>query len=192
MSKKFNTTLIKLTPIPIRMGVLVSPADLNTVPNIMVAVLARVGRYNMKKYSEARPRMAGSTCIHLGTNPASPSVSAVKKRPTTSTASTLCAEARLARSCSPAPRACEMYAKKPTPNAEIVEPMSQFTVVVEPTAAVAEVPRLLTMAVSMYCTAVCMSCSSMVGHASAATAAKSFLFILPFVAIYRCLSLIFS
>ena len=47
----------------------------------------------------------------------------------------------------------------------MVEPMSQFTVVVDPTAAVAAVPSAPTMAVSIYCTAVCISCSSMVGPA---------------------------
>ena len=36
-----------------------------------------------------------------------------------------------------------------------------------PTAAVAWVPKVPTMAVSIYCTAVCISSSSMVGHASA-------------------------
>ena len=44
-------------------------------------------------------------------------------------------------------------------------PTSQDTVEVAPTAAVACVPRDPTMAVSMYCTAVCISCSSMVGQA---------------------------
>ena len=43
--------------------------------------------------------------------------------------------------------------------------ISQLTVEVAPTAAVACVPREPTMAVSMYCTAVCISCSSMVGQA---------------------------
>ena len=55
------------------------------------------------------------------------------------------------------------------PKAETVLPISQLTVVVEPTAAVAEVPREPTMAVSIYCTAVCISCSSMVGQARAKT-----------------------
>ena len=45
--------------------------------------------------------------------------------------------------------------------------MSQPTVVVAPTAAMALVPRLPTIAVSIYCTTVCISCSSMVGHARA-------------------------
>ena len=45
-------------------------------------------------------------------------------------------------------------------------PMSQLTVLVAPTAAVAWVPSEPTMAVSIYCTAVCISCSSMVGQAS--------------------------
>ena len=54
--------------------------------------------------------------------------------------------------------------------ADTVLPMSQFTVTVQPTAAVAEVPREPTMAVSTYCTAVLMSCSSMVGQASVSTA----------------------
>jgi len=60
-----------------------------------------------------------------------------------------------------------MNERKPTDRAEIVLPMSQFTVVVDPTAAVACVPSEPTIAVSMYCTAVCISCSSMVGQASA-------------------------
>ena len=51
--------------------------------------------------------------------------------------------------------------------AEIELPMSQFTVVVAPTAAVAWVPKDPTMAVSIYWTAVCISCSSMVGQARA-------------------------
>ena len=87
----------------------------------------------------------------------------------TRTASTDWAAARRARAWSPAPRAWEMQARKPTPKAEIELPISQFTVVVEPTAAVAWVPRLPTMAVSIYCTAVCISCSSMVGQARAKT-----------------------
>ena len=49
----------------------------------------------------------------------------------------------------------------------MVLPISQFTVLVAPTAAVACVPRLPTMAVSIYCTAVCISISSIVGQASA-------------------------
>ena len=52
----------------------------------------------------------------------------------------------------------------------VVLPMSQLTVTVLPTAAVAPVPREPTMAVSMYCTAVCISCSSMVGQAREITA----------------------
>ena len=43
---------------------------------------------------------------------------------------------------------------------------SQPMVVVVPTAAMACVPRVPTMAVSIYWTADCMICSSMVGHAS--------------------------
>ena len=50
--------------------------------------------------------------------------------------------------------------------AEMVLPISQLTVLVAPTAAVAWVPIAPTMAVSIYCTAVCISSSSMVGHAS--------------------------
>ena len=51
--------------------------------------------------------------------------------------------------------------------AETVLPMSQLTVVVDPTAAVAAVPSEPTIAVSMYCTAVPRSCSNIVGHAKA-------------------------
>ena len=46
-------------------------------------------------------------------------------------------------------------------------PPIQPTVLVAPTAAVASVPSAPTMAVSMYCTSVCISSSSMVGHARA-------------------------
>ena len=58
-----------------------------------------------------------------------------------------------------------MNAKNPTATAEMVLPISQLTVVVAPTAAVASVPREPTLAVSIYWTAVCKSCSSIVGHA---------------------------
>ena len=51
-------------------------------------------------------------------------------------------------------------ARKPTPKAETVLPISQLTVTVLPTAAVAAVPSEPTIAVSMYCTAVWISCSS--------------------------------
>ena len=80
-------------------------------------------------------------------------------------ASTACAAARFAASRSPAPSAFAMKARKPTASAEVVEFRSQLMVVVEPTAAVACVPSAPTIAVSMYCTAVFISCSSMVGHA---------------------------
>ena len=60
-----------------------------------------------------------------------------------------------------------MKLRNPTPRAEMELFTSQLTVVVAPTAAVAWVPRLPTMAVSMYWTAVCKSCSSMVGQAKA-------------------------
>lgn len=53
------------------------------------------------------------------------------------------------------------------PSADTVLPISQLTVVVAPTAAVACAPRRPTMAASTYCTAVLISCSSMVGQASA-------------------------
>lgn len=43
--------------------------------------------------------------------------------------------------------------------------ISQFTETVLPTAAVACVPMEPTIAVSMYCTAVCIRCSSIVGQA---------------------------
>ena len=51
------------------------------------------------------------------------------------------------------------------PRAENVPPMSQFMVAVAPTAAVAAVPSEPTMAISIYCTAVSTSSSSMVGAA---------------------------
>ena len=50
-------------------------------------------------------------------------------------------------------------------NADIVLNTSQPIVVVEPTAAEASVPSEPTIAVSIYCTAVCITCSAMVGHA---------------------------
>ena len=79
---------------------------------------------------------------------------------------TACALICRAFSSLPAPKACEISARKPTPRAETVLPTSQFTVLVAPTAATARVPREPTMPVSIYCTAVCISCSSMVGQAS--------------------------
>ena len=45
-------------------------------------------------------------------------------------------------------------ARKPMPMDDTSPPMSQLTVPVQPTAAVAWVPRDPTIAVSMYCTAV--------------------------------------
>ena len=117
--------------------------------------------------------MGLSTCIQTGTRRLHPVVIAVKKRPTTMTASAACAEARRTMFASPAPRARAMTLRNPTPTAEIVQMMSQLIVVVAPTAAVAAVPSAPTMAVSIYCTAVCMSCSSIVGHASESTAGSS-------------------
>ena len=98
--------------------------------------------------------------------PLSDSVSAVKSVPVLSTTSTACMAARRAFWISPAPSAREMNARKPTLSADNVLLTSQLTVLVAPTAAVALVPSEPTMAVSIYCTAVCMSCSSMVGQAS--------------------------
>ena len=114
--------------------------------------------------------MEGSTCIQAGTKGLSPRVRAVKNSPVTSTASTDWPAARRARSPSPAPRAWEIVARKPMPKADTLLPTNQPTVAVEPTAAVAWVPRVPTMAVSIYCTAVCSSCSSMVGQARVSTA----------------------
>ena len=71
-----------------------------------------------------------------------------------------------AASRSPAPQALAISARKPTPKAEKVLPTNHAMVLVAPTAAVAWVPREPTMAVSMYWTAVCMTCSTMVGQAS--------------------------
>ena len=120
----------------------------------------------MKKYAEASGRMAASTCMSAGITPLRDSVSAVKSEPMHSTASTDCIAARRAFWVSPAPSARAMKARKPTLSAESELLTSQLTVLVEPTAAVALVPSAPTIAVSIYCTAVCMSCSSMVGHAS--------------------------
>ena len=97
----------------------------------------------------------------------------MKSTPSTSTASTDWAAARRARPSSPAPKAWEIWARKPTPKAETVLPISQLTVSVLPTAAVAAVPSEPTIAVSIYCTAVCSSCSSIVGQARENTAGSS-------------------
>ena len=64
-----------------------------------------------------------------------------------------------------APQALEMMARNPTPKAVMEELTSHPTVLVAPTAAVACVPRAPTMAVSMYCTADWLICSSIVGQA---------------------------
>ena len=112
-------------------------------------------------------RMASSTCIQRGMRPLRLSVTPVKSTPRVRVTSVAWAEARAAASRSFAPQAWAMKARKPTPKADTMPPTSQPTVVVAPTAAVASVPREPTMAVSMYCTAVCISCSSIVGQARA-------------------------
>ena len=89
----------------------------------------------------------------------------VKNIPTITTVSTACPEAFFACSFFPAPIDWDMYARNPMLIAETVLPISQFTVLVAPTAAVALVPKTPTIPVSIYCTAVCISCSSIVGHA---------------------------
>ena len=99
--------------------------------------------------------------------PLSPRVMQVNSTPVVAATITAWAEAFAAASPSPAPQALAIKDKKPTPQALTMPPISQPTVVVAPTAAMAFVPRLPTIAVSIYCTAVCISCSSMVGHASA-------------------------
>ena len=121
----------------------------------------------MKKYCEASSFISSSTCIREGTAGLTAKVTAVKKSPEISTAETDWLDAFTASSFFPAPRDCDMNARKPMPRAETDELTNQFTVVVEPTAAVASVPSEPTMAVSIYCTAVCISCSSIVGHARA-------------------------
>ena len=97
----------------------------------------------------------------------------MKSVPSTSTASTDWAAAARARLSSFAPKAWEIIARKPTPKAETVLPTSQLTVTVLPTAAVAAVPSEPTIAVSTYCTAVWISCSSIVGQARASTEGSS-------------------
>lgn len=117
--------------------------------------------------------MASSTCIQAGTRLLQAVASTVKSEPAISTIMAACAEARRTICASPAPLARAITLKKPMPQAEMMQMMSQLMVVVAPTAAVAAVPSEPTMAVSMYCTAVCMSCSSIVGHASVSTAGSS-------------------
>ena len=77
-------------------------------------------------------------------------VRTVKKIPAVTTARTAWETDFFAASSSSAPQALAMKDKKPTPKAEMLLPISQFTVLVAPTAAVAWVPREPTMAVSMY------------------------------------------
>ena len=161
------TTLMILTHTPTFMGVLVSPAARSTVPKMIVAERKSMGVYRMKKYCVARGRTDSATCIHTGTMPLRPRVTMVKITPALTVTMTAWATAFAAASLSPAPQALAIKDRKPTPQALTMPPISQPTVVVAPTAAMAFVPRLPTMAVSIYCTAVCISCSSMVGHASA-------------------------
>ena len=165
---------------PTFMGVLVSPAARRTVPKMIVAARKSMGVYRMKKYRLAVGRMAGSTCIHTGITPLRPRVTAVNTTPAAAVTITAWAEAFAAACLSPAPHALAIKDRKPTPQALTMPPMSQPTVVVAPTAAIASVPRLPTMAVSMYCTAVCISCSSMVGQARAR--------ITPIICLSRCLN----
>ena len=167
ISRKLRTTLTIFTAIPTFIGVLVSPAARRTVPKIMLAVLGSIGRYSIKKYLDASDRILSSTCIHTGTLLLSPRVTAVKNVPTASVTSTACPTAFDADCLSSAPQDFAIKARKPMLKAEIELEISQFTVVVEPTAAVACVPSEPTIAVSIYCTAVCISCSSIVGQARA-------------------------
>ena len=109
--------------------------------------------------------MPGSTFIHTGMTPLRLRATAVNTVPRTITVMRDCITALLAFSYSCLPLAWEMYARNPTPNAETVLISSQLTVDVDPTAAVASVPRLPTIAVSMYWTAVASISSSIVGHA---------------------------
>ena len=161
------------------MGVLVSPAPRSTAPKIIDAARNSMGVYKTKKYVAAVLRISGSTCIRTGTMGERASVRTVNKIPDTSTASTACAEARRQRSGSFAPIARAIYERKPTPRADSELPTNQPTVLVEPTAADACVPSEPTMAVSTYCTAVCISCSSMVGNAKEITVGNSPHFIFP-------------
>ena len=157
--------MVRFTMIPIFIGVFVSPAARKIVPKMMVAVRSSIGVYKIKKYVEAVSRIPSFTCIQTGICPLSPKVAAVKTEPTTRTIMTACPTARFARSRSPAPSDLAIYARNPILSAEIELLISQFTVVVAPTAAVAWVPSEPTIAVSIYWTAVCISCSSIVGQA---------------------------
>ena len=94
--------------------------------------------------------MAGSTCIQAGTCGPASSVTPVSSRPSTSVTMHACALACRARSGFPAPNWREIKARKPTPTADTMLPIIQFTVPVAPTEAVASVPREPTIAVSMY------------------------------------------
>ena len=154
------------------MGVRESPAERRTIPNRMEAVRNSMGRYRILKYREAISRMPGSTCIHTGTCPAAARVRTVSRVPSTSAARHAWALACRARSGRPAPNCRAIKARKPTPTADTTLPIIQLTVDVAPTAAVAAVPREPTMAVSIYCTAVWVSCSSMVGQARVKMAAS--------------------
>ena len=93
---------------PTRMGVRVSPTARSTVPKRMLMVRNSMGAYRMRKYIPAASRISGATCIHLTMESLSPVVRAVNTMPTTSAAITDWAEARLAFSSSPAPKAWEM------------------------------------------------------------------------------------
>ena len=126
----------------------------------------------MKKYKAAVSLIDSSTCINVGTIGLKPSVTMVKNVPMTIVENTACAVMRRAAFTSFAPKERDTNAKKPIPSAEIVEFTSQFIVTVEPTAAVAEVPKVPTIAVSIYCTAVCISCSSIVGRAKVSIRVK--------------------
>ena len=149
------------------MGVLVSPAARSAVPKMMPAVRGSSGRYKIRKYLEAVGRIWGSTCIQTGIAPLRAVVRMVQAVPITSTERTACAAVLRAVQISCAPQALEIIARKPTLKAVIEENISHPTVVVAPTAAVAWVPSVPTMAVSIYWTADCIVSSSIVGQASA-------------------------
>ena len=107
---------------------------------------------------------------HPGNTGAASSVSAHIATPATATINTVCAAVSRAVLASFAPRAREITASAPTPTAKNMPLTNHVTEPVSPTAAEACAPSTPTMAVSTYCTSVCMAFSSITGQASAISA----------------------
>ena len=128
------------------MGVRVSPTPRITPPSTISSARNTSGALTMPKYQAASRQISVSAPIHRGITGDKPTKISVISAPTATETVTAWAAVRLACSASPAPLSRAMQAKKPVAKAHRGLFTSQVTVPVTPTAAMAAVPTLPTMA----------------------------------------------